>query len=427
MTAVSEPITFHPTHHVGKTAALALRLAEAENALHVLTLGQVDAIIGPGGKAYLLRPAQEQLRQNERQQQAVLESVPDVLAVVDRGGVILSENRAVRGLLGYAPEELVGSMLFRLIHAADVRAVYSAFFNVIENYKEGATVRFRHLTRDGSYCLVEATLGKLHGVSPESVVFSLRPITNRLGGNEPALPEAAGGQSPPGKDRFLAMLSHELRVPLSPIILGVNELQEDERFSEARPTLGMIQRNIELQSRLLEELTDFAAVGQHKLRLRLESIDVHEAVRLVLEICGSEIAAAAIEVRLDLRAAKSMVRADSLRLQQVIWNLVKNAVKFSTRGSRVSITSANDAPGSITLEFADHGVGIAPELLPLVFDPLQQGDESMQHRFGGLGLGLFIAKGLATAHQGTLTVASEGRGQGATFRLRLKTLAQTTQ
>ncbi len=427
MSVVTEAPPFHPTHHVGKAAALALRLAEAENALHALTLGQVDAIIGPGGKTYLLRPAQELLRQSERQQQALLDSVADVLTVVNRGGVILSVNRAVRRVLGYAPEEVVGNTLFKLIHDADISVAYSAFFNVVEGYHESATVRFRHLTRDGLYCWMEATLGKLPDVSPKCVVFSLRPITNTSKGVEPALPETAGGQPPPDKDRFLAMLSHELRIPLTPVLFGVAELQADVRFAEARPTLAMIGRNIELQARLLEELNDFAAVGQHKVRLRLEAIDAHEAVRFVLEICGSEIAEAAIEVRLDLAASESMVLADSLRLQQVMWNLVKNAVKFSPRGGSISIASVNDAPGGLALEFADHGVGIVPELLPLVFDPLQQGDDSMQHRYGGLGLGLFIAKGLTEAHHGTLTVASAGRGQGATFRLGLKTIAQTTR
>ena len=413
------------THRAGNAMALALRLAHAENALHALSSGQIDAIINADGTTYLMRPAQEQLRQSERRLQAMVESVADVFTVVSRAGVILSENRAVHRILGYTPEQLVGSVIFKLIHEADIPAVYSAFIDVLEGYKENATVIFRHLTRDGSYCQVEATLSRLHDVSPESVVFSSRPVTGRPGGMQPTIAESGGAQLPPSEDRFLAMLSHELRTPLTPVLLSIAALQEDERFSEASPTFAMIRRNIELQSRLLEELSDFAAVGQHKLRLRLESIDAHEAVRLVLEICGAEIAAAAIVVQLDLRAPDSMVLVDSLRLQQVMWNLVKNAVKFSIRGSSISIASANDAQGDVTLEFADQGIGITSDLLPLVFNPLQQGDESMQRRYGGLGLGLFIAKGLVEAHHGTLTVASEGLGRGATFRLKLKTVALT--
>ena len=425
---LSEATPFHPTHHVGKAAALALRLAEAENALHTLTSGQVDAIIGPGGQAYLLRAAQERLRQNEKQQRAAVESAADVLMVVDRAGVIHSVNQAVHRLLGYAPEELVESELFRFIHEADTPAVYSAFVNVVEGLDETATVRFRHLARDGSYCLMEGTLGKLQDASMEGVVFSLRPITGAPEGMPPiGTEEDAGEPLSPSRDRFLAMLAHELRTPMTPVLFGLATLLKDAQFEAAYPALTMIQRNIELQARLLEELNDFAAIDHHKVSLRLASTDAHEAVSLVLETCGDEIAAAAIEVRLDLRAAQSVVLADSLRLQQVMWNVVKNAVKFSPQGGSISITSANDATGGVVLEFVDHGIGIAPELLPLVFDPLHQGDDTLQRRYGGMGLGLFIARGLAEAHHGTLTVASDGCGQGATFRLSLKTLGQTTQ
>jgi signal transduction histidine kinase len=183
----------------------------------------------------------------------------------------------------------------------------------------------------------------------------------------------------------------------------------------------MIRRNLGLQSRLIEELTDYTTVGRHKVLMHPEAIDAHEHVRFVLEICRSEIAAAQIQVLLFLYAEENIVLADSMRLQQVMWNLIKNAIKFSTSGSAISVTSTNDAPGGLTLAFADRGIGIAPALLPLVFDAFRQGDHSMQHLHGGLGLGLFIARGLAEAQGGTLTAHSEGRGEGATFRLTLKT------
>ena len=247
-------------------------------------------------------------------------------------------------------------------------------------------------------------------VSPDGNIFLLHPA-----------------QTAPPKDRFLAMLSHELRTPLMPVLLGVDEMGGDERFAAARPTLTMMRRNIEVQSRLLEELTEFTTVEQHKVRLRPEAIDAHEAVRFVLEICRGEISTALIEVLLDLGASESVVLADSVRLQQVMWNLLRNAIKFSPPGGGISITSANETPGCLTLEFTDHGVGIEPELVPLVFEPFQQGDNSMQHRYGGLGLGMFIAKGLAEAQGGTLTVASEGRGTGATFRLTLNLAPHQTQ
>jgi PAS domain S-box-containing protein len=408
-----------PSHYA--TNELALCLAEAERALRDLTADQVDAIIDADGKPYLLRPAQEHLLENERWLEAVIDSAADVITVVNRQGAIVSQSHPASRVLGYEPEELVGTSIFKLIRDENLAAVHSAFFNVIEGIQEHATAQFHHRARDGSYRLVEATIGKLRKEASASVVFSLRPVPHPSRETaEFERREARSALVALQKDRFLAMLAHELRTPLMPVLLCIGEMQEDPRFAEALPTLGMMRRNIELQARLLEELMDFTTVGQHKVRLRPEPLDLHQAVRYVLEICQGEIAAARIELYLDLQASEAIVLADSLRLQQVMWNLVRNAVKFSPPGSIISITSANEKPGSVTLEFVDHGIGIEPAFLPLVFDPFQQGGRSVKQRqSGGLGLGLFIAKGLTEAQEGTLEVSSEGPGLGATFRLTL--------
>ena len=156
---------------------LALRLAQAESALHALSAGQVDAIVDPDGRAYLLRPAQEHLRQNETRLQALLDSAADAITVVDRGGMILSQSQAVRRVLGYESEDLVGRSIFERIHDSDLPQTYAAFFNVIEEFRTDALVEFRHRTRGGSYRLIEAAVAKLRDLNSRSVVFSLRPIT----------------------------------------------------------------------------------------------------------------------------------------------------------------------------------------------------------------------------------------------------------
>ena len=252
-------------------------------------------------------------------------------------------------------------------------------------------------------------------------MLSARDLTRaRLAQEEAGRREVALVEAAHAKDQFLAMLSHELRTPLTPVLLGVVELQEDERFAEARPTLAMMRRNIELQSRLLDELMDFTRVGQHKVRCG-STMDARETVHLALEICQGEIAAARIEVLLDLQAAESRVLTDTAKLQQVMWNLIKNAIKFSAPGSNITITSNNATPGQLALEFIDHGIGIEPDLLPFLFDAFHQGSLSRPHVNDGLGLGLFIARGLTEAQGGTLSVASKGRGQGSTFVLTLPT------
>jgi PAS domain S-box-containing protein len=370
-------------------------LAHAESMLRAFTSDQVDAIIDPDGKTYLLRTAQENLLQKERRLDAVIESTADIITVVNRQGAILSQSRPVSRVLGYEQGELVGTSIFKLIRDEDLPAVHSAFFNVIEGIQEHATAQFNHRSRDGSYRMVEATIGKLSDGDSPSVVFSLRPINHSsTGGVKFGRREAERTPVAHPKDRFLAMLAHELRTPLMPVLLCVGDLMEDKRFAEAEPILTMMRRNIELQSRLIDELADFTTIGYHKVTLRPQLIDVHETIRFVLEICRNEIAAAEVDIHIDLKASEHIVLADSLRLQQLMWSVVRNAIKFSQPDSRFSIASANQAPGNVTLECVDHGVG------------------------------MFIGKRLAEAGDETRGLSSDGSGLGSTFRLTLK-LAET--
>ncbi len=213
MTTTTLPSSPPPQPCAEKALALALRLAHAEQALLAFTSGQVDAIVGADGRAYLLRPAQEQARQNERRLQTIIDSVADVITVVDRGGVILSQSRALRRVLGYGPDEVEGMSLFDFIHFDDLPKTHSAFFNVVEGFRDTSTIQFRHLAHDGSYRLVAATLGILCDASCSCVVLSFRPITSpSLELAEPAVP-GASEKSPACEDRELAGNSHVPRVP----------------------------------------------------------------------------------------------------------------------------------------------------------------------------------------------------------------------
>jgi PAS domain S-box-containing protein len=263
---IETPAISHPPTHCAGTTELALPLAKAENELRTLTSGQLDGIIDREGKTYLLHPAQEHLRQNESRLQAVIESAADGIMVIDRGGKIISQSRAALRMLGREREPRVGESLFKFIHLDDLFRVYCAFFNVIEEFSAAATVEFRHRQWDGSYRTLEATFSKLRGASPASVVLICRDLRwRREAQAEAARREAELIAALQVKVSFLAMLSRELR--------------EDEHFAEARAVTEGIRRNVELQSRLLEELMDFTKVGHHKVRLQMESLDVHEAVR----------------------------------------------------------------------------------------------------------------------------------------------------
>jgi len=223
------------------------------------------------------------------------------------------------------------------------------------------------------------------------------------------------------KDQFLALLSHELRNPLSPVITMVSELDRMIDLPEARKAVEIIRRNVELEARLIDDLLDITRIAHGKLQLTPEPIDAHGAIHRALEICQREIDSRRLEVRLDLAATSFYVKADPARFQQVLWNLIKNAVKFTPAGS-ITISSINNGAGRLIIEVADTGIGITHERLGRIFKPFDQGESSITRRFGGLGLGLPISKAMIEAHGGALRVRSQGKDKGSTFTVELDTV-----
>jgi two-component system CheB/CheR fusion protein len=189
-----------------------------------------------------------------------------------------------------------------------------------------------------------------------------------------------------------------------------------------RENLGIIRRNIELESRLIDDLLDLTRIARGKLKLELKPIDAHEAIRQAVEMCQSEIDAKELRFHLELRAQVFHVAADEAKFKQIIWNLLKNAIKFTPAKGAITIGSSNEEPGKLSISVQDTGVGIAPETIGRVFDAFEQGDESLRQRHGGLGLGLAISKAIVDAHDGSLEVRSDGRDRGTTFRLTMKAI-----
>jgi two-component system CheB/CheR fusion protein len=224
------------------------------------------------------------------------------------------------------------------------------------------------------------------------------------------------------KDNFLAMLSHELRTPLTPVLAALDALKAERHSpAEVDATLAMMRRNIELESQLIDDLLDLTRITKDKMQLDLQPVDAHQALRNVVEMCASEANGKNLQVRLDLQAGDFRVMADPAKFQQIIWNLFKNAIKFTGESGRITISSANHLPHILTLSVGDTGIGIEPEIMERIFNPFEQGERSFQRRFGGLGLGLTISKSLAQAHGASLVAKSDGLNRGATFLLTMKT------
>jgi len=221
------------------------------------------------------------------------------------------------------------------------------------------------------------------------------------------------------KDVFLATLSHELRTPLTPVVGWIKLLRSgslDEK--SVAQALDAIERNAWLQSRLIDDLLDTSRIATGKLHFEPKPTDLNSTVKAAVDTVRASAAGRDIDLSMTLWPSSLIVLGEPVRLQQIAWNLVSNAIKFTDPGGKVNVTTHLDGKEAV-LTVVDTGVGIAPEFLPHVFDRFRQADGSTSRRHGGLGLGLAIADALAKMHAGRMEATSEGAGKGATFTFRI--------
>jgi signal transduction histidine kinase/ActR/RegA family two-component response regulator len=221
------------------------------------------------------------------------------------------------------------------------------------------------------------------------------------------------------KDEFLATLSHELRTPLNAVLGWTQVLKKGPALpEEALKGLGIIERNARAQAQIIEDLLDMSSIISGKVRLDVQRVDLAAVVNATVETVRPAAQARGIRLQMVLDPLAGPVRGDPNRLQQILWNLLTNSVKFTPRDGRVTITLAR-INSHLEVEVADNGEGIDPAFLPHVFDRFRQADATTTRRHGGLGLGLSIVKQLVELHGGTITAKSAGRGKGSTFRVAL--------
>ena len=231
---------------------------------------------------------------------------------------------------------------------------------------------------------------------------------------------AEAEQASEAKSEFLATLSHELRTPLTPVMLTVSLMENHPALPQAlREDVATIRRNVELESRLISDLLDLTRIERGKLQLDEQDVDLHLVVRAAIDICRREALANLVT---DLGAVKHVVRGDSTRLQQVFWNLVINAIKFTGEHGTITVRSINPDKGLVRIEVIDTGVGIDPAVLPRLFTAFEQGEVRAARQQAGLGLGLSISRRLVEMHGGTISASSGGRGKGAMFAVELPTV-----
>lgn len=352
-----------------------------------------------------------------------------IVAITDRSGRITYVNDKFCAISKYSREELLGQD-HRIINSGHHSREFIR--NLWKTIAAGEVWKgeIKNRAKDGSFYWVDTTIVPYLGEDgkPGQYIAIRADITERKR-TEEALREsedrlraalATAEQASQMKDKFMAMLSHELRTPLTPVLMTASALEMDPDFTpEARADLAMIRRNVELEAKLIDDLLDLSRITSGKLNLRMARVEVNETIVHVVQICRAQVLEKRIRLELDLDNEAGRVLADSARLQQVLWNLLSNAVKFTPEQGHIAVITQRVDTRHVQITVSDNGLGIAPDRLPHVFDAFEQGDAAITRKYGGLGLGLAIAKAVVQLHGGTIVAKSSGLGRGASFMVTL--------
>ena len=369
---------------------------------------------------------QELAESYERQSRlfdATLSAITDFVYIIDREGRFLYANRALLNLWGLTLEAAIGKNFFDLKYPDELASKLQRQIQQVIATKEGLSDQTLYTSPTGAtghYEYIFSPVISADG-TVEAVAGSTRNITAHKR-TETALITArqAAETANQSKDRFLAVLSHELRTPLTPMLMAVAALEHDPGLrTDVREHLGMIKRNIELEAKLIDDLLDLSRITSGKVELNIEEIDLNETVRHVCGSCRSEMQKRSLRLEIELHDTEALVAADSARLQQVLWNVLVNAMKFTPEKGTIRVTTARQIGGRWEVRVQDSGIGIPVEALPRIFDAFEQGSLNVTRQFGGLGLGLAISKALLELHHGSIRAESAGPGQGSAFIIEL--------
>ena len=363
------------------------------------------------------------LRGSERQYRRLFEAAKDGILILNSiTGKIEDVNPFLVDLLGYSREEFLGKKLWEVGPFKDVAASKTAF----EELQSKDYIRYDDLplqTQNGRLVSVEF-VSNVYALNGGHVIqCNIRDITIRKQMVEDlrrAKEEAE--QANEAKTRFIGMLSHELRTPLNPLMMIIHAWKTENILPPALlPDLEILQRCVEIETKLIDDLLDVTAITRGKINLELRHQDVNELLQYTIEVVQPQIDERKIRVMMSLDAKNTIVRTDFTRLAQVLWNITGNAVKFTPAGGTITIATANEG-SKIRVGIGDTGIGIPREAIGEVFDAFEQGTHGEPVGAGGLGLGLTIAKRLIELLGGSISVQSEGVGKGTRFTIVLETV-----
>ena len=371
---------------------------------------------------------------SDERYRAIVESARDyAIFTYDADRRITTWNLGAEALTGYPTSEILGQSV-DVVFTPEDREQGVPATEAEQAHEVGRFYNERwHLKKDGSRFWGSGVVMPLRESGPErSCLKILRDETQtheaeeeraRLLASEQAARQEAETANA-AKDCFLAALSHELRAPLTPIQMAVYLMARTKDLpASVQDGLALIRRNVEVETQLISDLLDVSRITHGKLELNRTPVDLHDCIRHALEVSDADFTGKALRLTVALDAHDPHVLGEATRLQQVFWNLFKNAAKFTPQGGTVTVRSHNQ-DGDVLVEVADTGAGIEADALAKIFEPFEQGGQERTRRYGGLGLGLAISQAIVAAHEGELTAQSAGKDQGATFLVRLSTMAK---
>jgi PAS domain S-box-containing protein len=352
---------------------------------------------------------------------AIVESSDDAIISKSLQGIIQTWNAGATRIFGYTAAEMIGQPILKLLPDDRKHEEVAILERLCRGERMDHFVTQR-VSKDGRIIDVSLTISPIRDASGNVVGASkiARDITQQRryeADLKAAKDEAERANA--AKDQFLAVLSHELRTPMMPVLAGLTLIERGTLSpEELAQEIASMRRHVALEVQLIDDLLDHTRISRGKVQLQREITDVHELLRAVIAMCRPEFAAKDLEIFLHPGAEAGHVWGDAKRLHQVFWNLVKNAIKFTPAGGRIVIRTTNHG-STLIVQVTDTGIGIAPDQVDRIFQPFEQGGRVITRQFGGLGLGLAISKSFVELHDGRLEASSEGRGKGATFTVTL--------
>ena len=367
------------------------------------------------------------LESSEQNFREIFKEAPIGMAVVGLNDRYAQVNAALCNMVGYSEQELTARTTSDITYRDDVAEAKQLARHLLKRIARSC-VEKRYVRKNGKIiwarrtaCVIRDENGK-----PRHYVVMVEDITRRRK-DAAALEEAKNEaeRANRAKDRFLATLSHELRTPLTPVLMSAAALEQEPGIEpELRQQLSMMRRNVELEARLIDDLLDLTKVSHGKFQLLVSGpVDVHSLLGHTEQIVRSDARVKSLALYLELTAGEHHVAGDAARLSQVFWNLLKNAVKFTSTGGQITVRTVNLVPGKLVLTVNDNGIGIDPQTLPFVFRAFEQGNTRGAQSNSGLGLGLAISKAIVELHGGIIRAESPGPGLGALFTIELSTVS----